>query len=165
MLRNFRYAGNAVLPYTVQFEPLNHYFENSRRRLCVAGFRGAPKLASHLPTSAIKYIETKADHGTPYALKVLFLKHCTNYHGDSISVYCSKSDEELRCAGISSSFTDKRELPNCSSIFSSELYAILAVLMEVDKLSNCNYTIFSDSRNCIQIMNNVNNDHTIAYKI
>ena len=101
-------------------------------------------------------------------MKYLFLEHVSEEHANSVHVYTdgSKSGRFVGCAAVSRVDTASARLLPETSVFSSELYAILLALQIISQSpNNTSYTIFSDSKSAIQAIRTCDSYHPIIGKI
>ena len=84
-------------------------------------------------------------------MRLLFLEHVTEHEG-FIPVYTdgSKSDAGVGFGIIFPDAERSGSLPNCASIFTAELYAILVVLKEIVVNKDKKFVIHSDSLSALQ---------------
>ena len=80
----------------------------------------------------VEYIENRNNHILA-EIKYNFIEHCNIHHREHFPIYTdgSKLDNGVGCAAISQVFSVTKKLPESCSIFSAEIYAILAALQEV----------------------------------
>ena len=102
----------------------------------------------------------------PSKLKQDFLAHLEQ-HETSNHIYTdgSKMAEGVGFAVVLPGTTRRGRLPEASSIYSAELYAILTALKQIHGEAETNYTIFSDSMSALEGIKQLFPKHPILKKI
>ena len=77
----------------------------------------------------------------------------------------SKQHDETGCAFVTSQFSSKYHLPDHSSIFTAELYAILKAINHCKSLVSYQFLICTDSLSCLQSIQNIYSKHPLVQKI
>ena len=111
------------------------------------------------------FTETKQDVGDD-ALRLIFHEHLS-YHEDTVFIYTdgSKSNAGVGFGVIFPDFSRSGRLPNQSSVFTAECYAILTALKEIVSHSGRHFTILSDSRSVLQALGHFNNSNPVILEI
>ena len=112
----------------------------------------------HVPsidTTLTKFLKQTTN---PIIYRSLFYETLNRYE-NSIHIYTdgSKSATGTGCAIIYPDETKLIKLPDMSSVFYSEVYAIRSALADILKSNNSHFTIFTDSRSAIE---SIQNKHT-----
>ena len=105
----------------------------------------------------------------PTTLKFLFLAHVAEHYSDSYMIYTdgSKFDAGVGCAAFSCQETIRYKLNPNSSIYTAELYAIVAAIQIINNhlQNHRTFTIVSDSRSALQAIETPSADHPIISEI
>ena len=104
----------------------------------------------------------------PELMRMLFMEHLQAEHSDCIHIYTdgSKSDGNVGCAAFSAEATMKQKLHPQTSIFSAELYAIIAALEIIEGNRHGRYfAIISDSRSSLHAIEKPKVDHPLISAI
>ena len=111
-------------------------------------------------------ITSKKDFN-PDDLKLVFLEHIQEKYPNFVQIYTdgSKLKNGVCFAYFHASAERGIKLDNIASIFNAKLYVILNVLQSIEHTHYINFTILTDSKNLIQAINKVNNEHPIVTKI
>ena len=98
--------------------------------------------------------------------KYLFQEHITE-HSDSMHIYTdgSKSNTGVGCAAVFPSTIKMETLPKVATVFSAEIRAIIITLIEIQRIRNRKYTIFSDSLSSLQAIVNYNHQSPMIVKV
>ena len=96
----------------------------------------------------------------------IFLEHFSE-HVDCIPIFTdgSKSEEGVGFAFVYPDKVEKRRLPNESSIFSAELFAILLALQRIFTMQQEYFVIVSDSQSALTAIERFNSSHPIVIEI
>jgi len=164
-----RYRNNPKLtrPFSIRIRDIMNDLDLQEMR--VLPHEPPPEPPWKLPNNFIcqtSYMGRKKDLN-PHRARLLFLDHCEHYHSDSLPIYTdgSRTANGVGCSAVSAHFTIETKLPDQSSIFSAELFAILTSLREIERLNYRIFTIFTDSRSAVQLLQSTRCDHAIGTKI
>ena len=107
----------------------------------------------------------KAEYSDSY-IRNMFLEHFSE-HGNCTPIFTdgSKSEEGVGFAVVYPDKIEKRRLPNETSIFSSELYAILLALKRIFTMPQEHFVIVSDSQSALMAIETYNSSHPIVIEI
>ena len=99
-------------------------------------------------------------------IRSIFMEHVL-VHGNSTFIYTdgSKSDAGIGYGVSSDRFNQKGALPNIATIFTAELYGILAAVEKIVTMKHTNFTIFSDSKSALQALGVFNPTNPLVLKI
>ena len=99
-------------------------------------------------------------------LLLLFLDHSQN-HADSIKIFTdgSKSDAGVGFGVSFPDFNRNGRLPEQSSIFTAECYAVLVALKEIASRPKENYIICCDSKSVLQAIGHFNTFHPVVLEM
>ena len=97
--------------------------------------------------------------------KLLFREHLQEQHSDSIHIYtdASKTRDGTSFAAVFPTEYTSRKICKDASIFTAEVYAIMAALKRINK--DRNYTIITDSRSVLQAIDVLNSNHPLVSKM
>ena len=95
-----------------------------------------------------------------------FREHTSKYQ-DSKAIYTdgSKSPDGVGFAAVSGRESEEGSLPPQSSIFTAELYAILAAVKMTRGMNHQAFVIYSDSRSALQAIGGLNSPHPVVTEI
>ena len=99
-------------------------------------------------------------------MRLSFLEHILD-HKESILVFTdgSKSDAGVGFGVIFPNFSRSGRLPDPSSIFTAECFAILTALKEIASCPRQDYVICSDSRSALQAIEHFNTTQPVVVEI
>ena len=108
-----------------------------------------------------------ADKSNPEKCRFEFLEMKNTIYKDFIEIYTdgSKIENRTGCAYVVNGIAQKVRLTKYSSVFSSELYAILKSLRYIRKNANNKFVIYSDSLSAIQSIKSNRNQTSLNIRI
>ena len=98
------------------------------------------------------------------AWKITYWDHLAEHHSDSVHIYIdgSKFKDSAGCAAFIAQKTIKYKLHESSTIFTAELYAIIAAISIIlSENHNRNFTVVADSRSALRAIETPKTTHTI----
>ena len=112
-------------------------------------------------------LDVKKNKTNSLALKTMFIEHQNEQHSHSIAIYTdgSKSENGVGCSAVTQNRTIKNKLPSNASVFTAELYAILAILTTILPNNNNTFVIYSDSQSALKAITDYTSKHPIVMKI
>jgi kelch-like protein 2/3 len=106
-------------------------------------------------------------HDNPdHIVRQCFLDHNHQAHANSNAIFTdgSKSNGEVGCAAVCAGVIQRR-LPGRSTVFTSELMAILISLEALSRYRNQSYVIFTDSLSSMKAMESCGSQHPLVSQI
>lgn len=100
-------------------------------------------------------------------MQTLFASHFQSEHLLGMKIYTdgSKSGLSVGYAAVAEDAIFERKLPPAASIFTAELSGIRDAMSKINESNEEVFTIFTDSRSCIDAINIYNNPHPIVVEI
>ena len=109
---------------------------------------------------------TKKDTPTNF-MKNMFLDHVQEHNINSYKIYTdgSKTEQGVAYAIYSENFNTSRRIPDCSSIFTAELYGLLEAINYSNNVTEESIILITDSQSSIQAITNLYPQNPIVQKI
>ena len=103
---------------------------------------------------------------TEVEARSIFMEHIEEHNNSNfIFTYGSKSSAGVGFGVYSADFLRRGALPASASIFTAELYAILAAIEKIALMDIGNFTVFCDSKSVLQALGAYNSNNPLVIKI
>ena len=167
MLETFNNRERVVKPFGIRMRQLLENLNMEIPNVMPADEnKGPPWLINLEDTPCTHMIDANKAIVSTNVTKYLYQEHMTE-HSDSMHIYTdeSKSDTRVGCAAVFPSTVKMETLPKVATVFSAEIRAIIITLIEVQRIRNRKYTIFSDSLSSLQAIVNYNHQSPMIVKV